>query len=69
MALDLTKKVVAKIGSQRPRLQKHHPEVKTTERPPRKHYYTKQSDADEVEDIEEKSVSTNVAFISLNNAV
>ena len=50
----LLQQIVAEIGSQRPRLQKRHPGVKTTEGRPRKYYYTEQSDADEVEDIEQK---------------
>lgn len=52
----LLQQIVAEIGSQRPRLQKRHPGVKTTEGRPRKYYYTEQSDADEVEDIEEKAI-------------
>lgn len=54
----LLQQIVAEIGSQRPRLQKRHPGVKTTEGRPRKYYYTEQSDADEVEDIEEKALGT-----------
>lgn len=52
----LLQQIVAEIGSQRPRLQKRHPGVKTTEGRPRKYYYTEQSDADEVEDIEQKAL-------------
>ena len=52
----LLQQIVAEIGSQRPRLQKRHPGVKTTEGRARKYYYTEQSDADEVEDIEEKAI-------------
>lgn len=54
----LLQQIVAEIGSRRPRLQKRHPGVKTTEGRPRKYYYTEQSDADEVEDIEEKALGT-----------
>ncbi|OED39018.1 HrgA protein [Chromatiales bacterium (ex Bugula neritina AB1)] len=41
---DLLQQLVAEIGSQRPRLQKKHPELKTTEGRPRKYYYSEQSD-------------------------
>ena len=54
----LLQQIVAEIGSQRPRLQKRYPGVKTTEGRPRKYNYTEQSDADEVEDIEEKALGT-----------
>lgn len=45
---DLVQQLVAEIGSQRPRLQKKHPELKTTEGRPRKYYYSEQSDSAEV---------------------
>jgi len=45
---DLVQQLVAEIGSQRPRLQKKNPELKTTEGRPRKYYYSDQSDAAEV---------------------
>jgi uncharacterized protein len=45
---DLLQQLVADIGSQRPRLQKKHPELKTTEGRPRKYYYSVQSDSAEV---------------------
>ncbi|HMW57814.1 HrgA protein [Accumulibacter sp.] len=45
---DLLQQLVAEIGSQRPRLQKKHPELKTTEGRPRKYYYSVQSDSAEV---------------------
>lgn len=54
----LLQQIVAEIGSKRPHLQKKHPEVKTTEGRPRKYYYTEQSDADEVKNIEEKAIGT-----------
>lgn len=54
----LLQQIVSEIGSQRPSLQKKHPKVKTTEGRPRKYYYTEQSDADEVEDIEQKALET-----------
>jgi len=46
--------LVAEIGAHRASFQKKTPQIKTTEGRPRKYYYTEQSDADEVEDIEEK---------------
>ena len=45
---DLVQQLVAEIGSQRPRLQKRHPELKTTEGRPRKYYYSEKSDVAEV---------------------
>lgn len=45
---ELVQQLVAEISSQRPRLQKKHPELKTTEGRPRKYYYSEQSDSAEV---------------------
>jgi hypothetical protein len=45
---DLVQQLAAEIGSQRPRLQKRHPELKTTEGRPRKYYYSEKSDVAEV---------------------
>lgn len=45
---ELVQQLVAEIGSQRPRLQKRHPELKTTEGRPRKYYYSEKSDSAEV---------------------
>jgi len=45
---DLVQQLVAEISSQRPRLQKRHPELKTTEGRPRKYYYSTISDVAEV---------------------
>lgn len=45
---DLVQQLVAEIGSRRPRLQKRHPELKTTEGRPRKYYYSEKSDIAEV---------------------
>jgi hypothetical protein len=45
---DLVQQLVAEISSQRPRLQKRYPELKTTEGRPRKYYYSEKSDVAEV---------------------
>lgn len=45
---NLVQQLVAEISSQRPRLQKKHPELKTTEGRPRKYYYSEKSDSAEV---------------------
>lgn len=45
---DLVQQLVAEISSQRPRLQKKHPELKTTEGRPRKYYYSEKTDSAEV---------------------
>jgi uncharacterized protein len=44
----LVQQLVAEISSQRPRLQKRHPELKTTEGRPRKYYFSEKSDVAEV---------------------
>jgi hypothetical protein len=48
----LLQQIVAEIGSQRPRLQKRHPEVKTTEGRPRKYYFTESTDSAEIDHAE-----------------
>ena len=45
---ELVQQLVAEISSLRPRLQKRHPELKTTEGRPRKYYYSEKSDVAEV---------------------
>ncbi|HRL22522.1 COG2958 family protein [Alcaligenes sp. SDU_A2] len=45
---DLIQQLVAEISSQRPRLQKRNPQLKTTEGRPRKYYYSEKSDMAEV---------------------
>jgi len=44
----LVQQLVAEISSQRPRLQKRYPELKTTEGRPRKYYFSEKSDIAEV---------------------
>lgn len=57
----LLQQIVAEIGSQRPRLQKKNPEIKTTEGRPRKYYYTESSDSAEI-DLAESGTSTSAAI-------
>ncbi|CUK02927.1 Uncharacterized protein conserved in bacteria [Achromobacter sp. 2789STDY5608615] len=45
---DLVQQLGAEISSQRPRMQKKHPALKTTEDYPRKYYYSEKSDSAEV---------------------
>jgi hypothetical protein len=45
---DLVQQLVAEISSQRPRMLKRYPELKTTEGRPRKFYYSEKSDVAEV---------------------
>ena len=45
---DLVRQIAAEIGALRPRLQKKHPKVKTTEGRPRKYYYTEATDTAEI---------------------
>lgn len=53
---ELVQQLVAEISSQRPRLQRKHPELKTTEGRPRKYYYSEKSDSAEVAAAESESV-------------
>lgn len=45
---DLVQQLVAEISASRPRLQKRHTELKTTEGRPRKYYYSEKSDVAEI---------------------
>ena len=45
---DLVQQIVREIASQRPRLQRKHPQLRTTEGRPRKYYFTEQSESEEV---------------------
>ncbi|OMH39413.1 COG2958 family protein [Motiliproteus sp. MSK22-1] len=45
---DLIQQIVREIASQRPRLQRKHPQIRTTEGRPRKYYFTEQSESEEV---------------------
>ena len=45
---ELIQQIVAEIGSRRPRFQKHHREIKTTEGRPCQYYWTSKSDQAEV---------------------
>lgn len=53
----LLQQIVAEIGSQRPRLQKRHQEVKTTEGRPRKYYFTESTDSAEIDHAERNEAS------------
>ena len=57
---DLLQQLVAEIGSQRPRLQKKHPNLKTTEGRPRKYYFLEKSDSAEVAAVENIGVAAPV---------
>lgn len=57
---DLVQQLVAEISSQRPRLQKRNPELKTTEGRPRKYYYSEKSDIAEVAAAEGPAVTPTV---------
>ncbi len=59
----MIQQLVAEIGSQRPRLQKRHPELKTTEGRPRKYYYSEKSDSAEVA-AAEKPIDTPITEVS-----
>lgn len=53
----LLQQIIAEIGSQRPRLQKRYPEVKTTEGRPRKYYFTGSTDSAEIDHAESQKAS------------
>lgn len=54
----LLQQIIAEIGAQRPRLQKQHPEVKTTESRPRKYYFSDSNDSIEIDNAENHKTST-----------
>ncbi|MCY3766963.1 MAG: HrgA protein [Gemmatimonadetes bacterium] len=47
---DLKQQIVAEIGSRRPRLQKKHEQIKTTDERPRRFYWTVKSDEAEIQE-------------------
>ena len=49
---DVISQIAAEIGATRPIMQKKHPEIKTTEGRPKKYFFSKKSDEDEVDDAE-----------------
>lgn len=53
----ILQQIVGEIGSQRPRLQKRHPKVKTTEGRPRKYYFTESTDSAEIDHTESHEAS------------
>ncbi|WP_215779033.1 COG2958 family protein [Paludibacterium sp. B53371] len=62
---ELMQQLVAEISSQRPRLQKQHPELKTTEGRPRKYYYSAMTDDAEIAAAES---TTSIAVADANDA-
>lgn len=64
---DLVQQLIAEIGARRPTLQKHNPQLKTTEGRPRKYYYTENTDDKEVEEAEKPAtVATATATLNVN---
>lgn len=61
---ELVQQLVAEISSQRPRLQKRLPELKTTEGRPRKYYYSEKSDSAEIAAAEGTVVAPTVDAIN-----
>ena len=55
--VELVQQLIAEISSLRPRLQKKHPELKTTEGRPRKYYYSEKSDSAEVSAAESSPIA------------
>ena len=53
----LLNQISSEIGSQRPRLQKRHPEIKTIEGRPRKYYFTTATDRAEIDRAENKGTT------------
>lgn len=58
----LIQQLVAEISSQRPRLQKKNPKIKTTESRPTKYYYTESSDELEVELAEDLKITKDSIY-------
>lgn len=56
----LLQQIIAEIGSTRPRLQKRHPEIKTTGGRPRKYYFTESSDSEAVVQAEKHNSASTV---------
>lgn len=56
--IELVQQLVAEISSQRPVLQKRHPEIKTTEGRRRKYYYSEKSDSTEVAAVESEGAAS-----------
>ncbi len=56
---ELIQQLVAEIASQRPQIQKKHPEIKTTGGRPRRYYYSEKSDSDEIDDAETTGASVS----------
>jgi hypothetical protein len=63
---DLIQQLVAEIASQRPRLQKNHPNLKTTEGRPRKYYFSEKSDSAEVATVENNGVTAPAGTEEIN---
>lgn len=57
---ELKQQLVAEIGSQRPQLQKKHPQIKTTEGRPRQYYWSDKSDQAEVSEAESDEPEASV---------
>ena len=53
----LVQQLVSEIGVRRPRLQKKHPKIKTTEGRPRKYYFTESTDSAEIDNVERDDAS------------
>jgi len=66
---DLLQQLVAEIGSQRPRLQKKYPNLKTTEGRPRKYYFSEKSDSAEVAAVENMGASAPVGKDEANISI
>lgn len=60
----LIQQIIAEIGSQRPRLQRNYPQIKTTEGRPRKYYFTTKSDVDAVSEAEYVDSALAVTVVS-----
>ena len=61
---ELIQQLAAEIGSQRPRIQNKHPEIKATGGRPRRYYYSEKSDGDEVDDVETGGTSVSADVLT-----
>ena len=67
--IGLLRQIISEIGSQRPRLQGRHPEVKTTEGRPWKYYFTESTDIVKIDHAQSQESSAATKKGSILNEV
>ncbi|ASF46209.1 COG2958 family protein [Methylovulum psychrotolerans] len=64
---DLVQQLVAEISGSRPRWQKQHPQLKTTEGRPRRYYWTEKNASEEVDSAEEIIAASDNALLQVSS--